>query len=88
MFAGCTSLASVEIPETVNTICFEAFKGCTSLKDIVLGANITALGNRAFADCTGLESVTCQSATAPVCKTDASFTDFSAMLNVPAGSDD
>ena len=88
MFAGCTSLASVEIPETVNTICFEAFKGCTSLKDIVLGANIAALDNRVFADCTGLESVTCQSVTAPVCKTDASFTDFSAMLYVPDGSDD
>ncbi|MCM8872364.1 MAG: leucine-rich repeat domain-containing protein [Paludibacteraceae bacterium] len=88
MFAGCTSLVNVDYPASVNTICFEAFKGCTSLKDIVLGANITALDNRAFADCTGLESVTCQSVTAPVCKTDASFTDFSAMLNVPAGSDD
>lgn len=55
-FRKCTSLQSIEIPETVTNI-GQAFEDCTSLQSITLPDNIKELGNYVFARCTALKSI-------------------------------
>jgi hypothetical protein len=58
MFAECTSLASVDLPEGVTNIDENVFSGCTSLAGIILPASLNSLGENAFSDCASLASVT------------------------------
>jgi hypothetical protein len=65
-FSGCTSLASITIPDSVTTIAdgffywgqAGAFLGCTNLTNITLGKGLTFIGSGAFMNCTGLTNVT------------------------------
>jgi len=68
-FAGCTSLTSVTIPNSVTVINgrnfngYEvygsgAFYGCTGLTSVTIGNGVTSIGNGAFYNCIGLTSVT------------------------------
>ena len=56
-FDYCTSIVSVDIPDTVTTICEGAFMGCTSLKTVSLGNSVTTLHMAVFMDCTSLVSI-------------------------------
>ena len=56
-FENCTSLTSVEIPDSVTSIGYGAFYGCTSLTSVVIPDSITSIGTIAFEDCTSLTSV-------------------------------
>lgn len=51
MFAGCTSITTVTIPKSIETIGTSAFDGCSKLATLTLGTGVTTLGDRAFADC-------------------------------------
>ena len=53
-FAGCTSLASVVIPECVTAIGEDAFKDCTSLTSVSIPEGVTVIGRGAFSGCTSL----------------------------------
>lgn len=75
-FAGCSSLKSVSIPNSVNEICFAAFRDCTSLKEIILPDNpitvfteINSKGNlsitSAFRNCNSILNVRCQNGSIP-----------------------
>ena len=57
-FAGCTSLANVEICEGVTSVGDGAFAGCTSLANVEICEGVTSIGEEAFFGCTSLESVT------------------------------
>ena len=57
-FYGCTSLVSVEIPDSVVTIGQDSFEGCVSLDSIVIPDSVTSIGISAFQGCTGLTSIT------------------------------
>ena len=66
-FANCTNLesigpvgsgASLEIPDSVTTLCWHAFSGCTSLSSIAIPNSVTRIGNYALNGCTSLTSVT------------------------------
>ena len=57
-FYGCTSLVSVEIPDSVVTIGQGSFEGCVSLDSIVIPDSVTSIGISAFQGCTGLSSIT------------------------------
>ena len=57
-FAGCASLAAIEIPNGVTALGSSAFSGCTSMKSAVVGTGITALNTSTFQDCSSLQSIT------------------------------
>lgn len=55
---GCTSLASVMIPDNVTSIGGLAFNGDWSLRSIVIPESVTTIGWDAFSWCQSLSSVT------------------------------
>jgi hypothetical protein len=55
-FAGCTSLAKINLPNGLKKIDSDAFSGCTALKSIIIPESVTYLYGGAFAG-TGLTSI-------------------------------
>ena len=57
-FAGCSSLTSITIPNSVTSIGRDAFSGgCSRLASITIHNSVTSIGLYAFRDCTGLTSI-------------------------------
>ena len=57
-FSGCSSLTSIEIPNSVTSIGYEAFRYCNSLTSITIPDSVTSIGEYAFYDCDSLTNVT------------------------------
>jgi ankyrin repeat protein len=55
-FLDCTSLETVVVPGTVETIRENAFSGCTALASVTLGNGIKSIGG-AFSGCTALLAI-------------------------------
>ena len=91
-FLNCTSLASVDIPNSVTTIGWQAFYRCTSLASVNIGESVTTIGAGAFYDCDAITSVTCLAKECPVYDKDSRVAMFSvyktATLYVPKQSID
>lgn len=66
-FCNCTSLASVNIPNSVTTIGEFAFAYCFSLASVNIGESVTTIGLGAFIYCYYITSVTCLAKECPVC---------------------
>ncbi len=56
-FNYCTSLASVNIPNSVTTIGESAFSYCSSLASVNIPNSVTTIGEATFENCTSLASV-------------------------------
>ena len=56
-FAGCESLYSVDLPDSLNAIGSSAFSGCISLQSINIPANVTSIGSGAFYQCSALKTM-------------------------------
>ncbi len=56
-FSECTSLVSIELPNSLISIGESAFSNCTSLTSIELPEDITSIEFRAFEGCTSLTSI-------------------------------
>lgn len=56
-FFGCSSLTSINIPDSVTSIGGSAFAGCNSLTSVVIGDSVTSIGDRAFFNCYSLTSI-------------------------------
>ena len=56
-FAGCFSLTSIDIPDSVTSIGNSAFWGCSGLTSIDIPSGVTSIGNDAFRYCTSLTSI-------------------------------
>ena len=57
MFAGCTGLTDIEIPDTVTTIGYQAFYKAANLASVSIPDSVTTINNEAFEYCTKLTSV-------------------------------
>ena len=56
-FAGCKSITSIIIPNSVTSIGYSAFSGCTCLTSVTIPNSVTSIGNKAFEGCNKLTSV-------------------------------
>ncbi len=57
-FAGCSSLTSVAIPNSVTNIGEGAFAACSSLTSVTIPNCVTSIEAEAFSDCSSLISLT------------------------------
>ncbi len=57
-FSGCTALADVTLPDTLEKIGHSAFAGCSQLTGIVIPNGVTSIEKSTFSDCSALVDVT------------------------------
>ena len=57
-FKDCSSLKSINLPETIDSIDSGTFSGCSSLKTITLPENVERIDQNAFEGCISLNSIT------------------------------
>ena len=57
-FAGCTSLTSVVLPDSVTDVGTSVFNNCTSLTSVTIGKGVTKIGDWMFSGCSSLTMVT------------------------------
>ena len=57
VFAGCSSLKSINIPNGVTEIGWGAFSGCSSLHSLEIPSSVTEIGWGAFGGCIALKSL-------------------------------
>lgn len=55
-FGGCSSLAHINIPDSVRSIPESCFSGCASLSEITFPNSVTSIGERVFYNCSSLSS--------------------------------
>lgn len=58
VFAGCTTLEQITLPQGVRTIGNSAFEECSNLRSVVLPQGFTVMGKWAFYNCVALEEIT------------------------------
>ncbi|MBR7005894.1 MAG: leucine-rich repeat protein, partial [Candidatus Methanomethylophilaceae archaeon] len=75
-----SSLESVSIPDSVESIGDYAFDGCSSLQSVVIGGSVTSIGYRAFSGCSSLESVSIPDSVKSI--GDGAFEDCSSLQSV------
>ena len=56
-FYGCTSLTSIEIPNSVTSIGYSAFKECTSLTSVKIPDKVTNIRGFTFSRCSSLINI-------------------------------
>src|SRR5207247_2017748 len=84
-FAGCTSLTSVRIPDSVTSIGGAAFgngafAGCTSLTSVTIPNGVTSIGGGAFANCASLSSIAIPNSVASI--GDGVFSDCTSLITI------
>ena len=57
-FEQCSSLTSINIPNSVTSIGDWAFSGCSSLTSVTIPNSVTSIGGNAFYNCRSLTSIT------------------------------
>ena len=65
--SGCASLKEISLPSTIMRVGASAFEGCTSARAIKIDRSLQNVGARAFSGCSAVESISCMTATPPVC---------------------
>ena len=56
-FNGCSSLTSIDIPDSVTSIDDYVFSGCSSITSCTIGSGVTSIGYDAFRGCSALTSI-------------------------------
>ena len=86
IFASCSGLTSITIPNSVTSIGEHAFVYCSGLTSVTIGNSVTSIGDRAFDGCSGLTSIHCLGTTPPNIRYSFSDDIYRATLYVPSGS--
>ena len=86
-FSGCSSLTSIEIPNSVTSIESAAFSGCSSLTSIEFEENslLTFIGNNAFSVCSSLTSIEIPSGVTFIGNAAFSYCDNLTSIEIPSG---
>jgi hypothetical protein len=58
VFKGCSSLDSVQLPDSLQVLKSGTFMNCTGLETIVFPESVVSMGNSTFKDCTTLQNIT------------------------------
>lgn len=74
VFEGCSSIESITLPNSLQTIGIGAFADCISLKNIVIPNSVKRMGGYSFSGCNSLDEVYYLGNLADWCEID--FTDF------------
>ncbi len=84
-FRDCSSLTSVEIPDSVTSIGNSAFYKCSSLTSVEFGNSIETIGQKAFSGCVNLKKLISYAEVPPVCGTNAldDINKWDCVLQVP-----
>ena len=56
-YNGCSNLATIELPENLDSLGESVFNSCTALNNVTLPENITTIGDFLFGGCSSLESI-------------------------------
>ncbi|MBQ0085217.1 MAG: leucine-rich repeat domain-containing protein [Prevotella sp.] len=83
-FASCSSLLSVQLPQSVTVIQTAAFQFCPNLGNVVFPKKLEEIGDFAFQNCTKITSVTIPNSTKAI--GGCCFDHCSALSNVTIGS--
>jgi hypothetical protein len=57
LFAGCSSLESVIIPNSVTNLTYACFLGCSSLINVTIPNSVTNVGPNCFQSCSNLQQI-------------------------------
>ena len=57
VFAQCTNLKSIEIPEGIEYLGMSLFEGCTSLESVKIPSTLKGIGDAIFGGCTVLNNI-------------------------------
>ena len=84
-FTYCTSLTSIDIPNSVTRIGDDAFSDCTSLTSCTIGSGVTTIGEEAFIGCSGLTSIDIPNSVTSIGR--GAFNSCSSLtsINIPSG---
>lgn len=69
-FYGCVSFDEIILPSTIMHIGKYSFGGCINVDEIYLDRSVQDIGAHAFAGCVNTKSITCLTATPPICPND------------------
>ena len=58
VFESCTSLKTIEIPNTITRIGFMSFFSCAALEELVIPGSVKEIDNYAFSGCSALKNLT------------------------------
>lgn len=84
-FKACTSLVSVEVPDSVTIIGDYAFSNCTKLVCVSLPAGVTSIGICAFFNCKVLEDVQIPESVVTIGKSAFASCKMISEVEIPAG---
>ena len=56
-FKGCSSLISIDIPNSVTSIGYSAFYNCSRLTSVIIPNSVTSISGRTFQGCSSLISI-------------------------------
>ena len=79
-FVSGSKITSVNIPNSVISIGYQAFQGCTQLTRITIPNSVTSIGEQAFLQCSGLTSVTIPNSVTSISQ--KAFRDCSSLTSV------
>jgi len=66
MFANCSLLTGIVIPDSVTQVGSNAFDACVSMLSAVIGSSVSEISQYAFRGCTAMTAITSMNTTPPV----------------------